>query len=35
MVFQNCALYPHMTVEQNLAFGRPSDFEDARRADSG
>src|SRR4029078_7294244 len=22
MVFQNYALYPHMTVEQNLAFGR-------------
>ena len=21
MVFQNYALYPHMTVEQNLAFG--------------
>ena len=21
MVFQNYALYPHMTVEENLAFG--------------
>jgi multiple sugar transport system ATP-binding protein len=24
MVFQNYALYPHMTVEQNLAFGLQS-----------
>ena len=30
MVFQNYALYPHMTVEQNLGFGLklPQDAED-------
>jgi ABC-type sugar transport system ATPase subunit len=34
MVFQNYALYPHMTVEKNLAFGlrqRKTSREDARR----
>jgi len=34
MVFQNCALYPHMTVEQNLAFGlqlRKTPQEEIRR----
>ena len=34
MVFQNYALYPHMTVEKNLAFGlrqRRTSREDARR----
>src|ERR1700741_5408834 len=37
MVFQNYALYPHMTVEQNLAFGlqlrKTSKAEIARRVD--
>src|ERR1044072_3757717 len=39
MVFQNYALYPHMTVEKNLAFGlrqrRTAKAEMRRRADDG
>ena len=37
MVFQNYALYPHMTVRENMAFGltlarQPKDDADAARA---
>src|ERR1700733_14066936 len=38
MVFQNYALYPHMTVEQNLAFGlqqRKTPKDEIRRGGSG
>jgi len=35
MVFQNYALYPHMTVEQNLAFGLRQRKTPGRRSGAG
>ena len=35
MVFQNYALYPHMTVQQNLGFGLKQRHTPARRASTG